>query len=167
MKKGPSLLHRFNRLNSKVLVPFAMLAVVLAASSVYAIATFRSTANVTVHEPVTWGPASVSVDAWVGESKSYSVRICNSAGFPITVKFTAEVTTAPTGGALTDISLNATVNGVTLPVVPAITIPLSPGSGSYDESTNTGVCTNVQVNFAVSPAAQAGTYMITDTVTKV
>lgn len=166
MKKGFLTLHRFQRPNSKVLVPFVMLAVVLAASSVYAIATFRSSANVTVHEPITWGPASIAVDAWAGESKSYSVKICNAAGFPITVKFTAEVSTAPTGGALTDITLNATVNGVTSPVVPAITIPLAVGSGSYDQSTNTGVCTNVQVNFDVSPAAQAGTYMITDTVTK-
>jgi hypothetical protein len=141
-----------------------MLVVVLAAASVYGITSFQNQVTVTVHEPVTWTPTVTNVDAWVGQSNSYTVQICNLAAFPITVKFSALVS-PPTGGSMTDIVLNATVRGVTSPVTPAITIPLAPGSGSFDPS-NSGVCLNVQVNFLVAPSAQKGTYAIANTVTK-
>jgi hypothetical protein len=146
-----------------------MLVVVLAAASVYAITSFQTGVNIAVHEPVSWTPLTTNVDAFAGESKSYTVRICNAAAFMVKVKFTAGVSVTPTGGVSSDITLNATVNGVTLPVTPPappITIPLAPGPGVYDGS-QPPVCLNVQVNFAVSQAAQPGTYAITNTVTKV
>ena len=142
-----------------------MLVVVLAAASVYAITSFQTGVNIAVHEPITWTPLNTNVDAWAGEAKSYTVRICNAAAFPITVKFQPAVSVTPTGGLSTDISFNATVNGVTTPVTPPITIPLAAGPGVYDGS-QAPACLNVQVNFAVSSAAQPGTYAITNTVTK-
>src|SRR3989442_10857963 len=75
-----------------------MLVVVLAAASVYAITSFQTGVNIAVHEPITWTPLNTNVDAWAGESKSYTVRICNAAAFPITVKFQPAVSVTPTGG---------------------------------------------------------------------
>ena len=143
-----------------------MLVVVLAAASVYAITSFQTGVNIAVHEPITWTPLTTNVDAWAGESKSYSVRICNAASFPITVRFQPSVSVTPTGGLTSDITFNATVNGITTPITPPITIPLAAGPGVYDGS-QPPRCQDVQVNFTVSAAAQQGTYAITNTVTKV
>src|SRR2546422_10135185 len=87
-----------------------MLVVVLAAASVYAITSFQTGVNIAVHEPITWTPLNTNVDAWAGESKSYTVRICNAAAFPITVKFQPAVSVTPTGGACIYISFYANVD---------------------------------------------------------
>src|SRR5256712_14136032 len=86
-----------------------MLVVVLAAASVYAITSFQTGVNIAVHEPITWTPLNTNVDAWAGESKSYTVRICNAAAFPITVKFQPAVSVTPTGGGRSAISFKTTV----------------------------------------------------------
>src|SRR2546422_2280615 len=108
-----------------------MLVVVLAAASVYAITSFQTGVNIAVHEPITWTPLNTNVDAWAGESKSYTVRICNSAAFPITVKFQPAVSVTPTGGGSNDILFKATGNGGTKPGTPPLTIPLTAGPGGY------------------------------------
>src|SRR2546422_6505385 len=105
-----------------------MLVVVLAAASVYAITSFQTGVNIAVHEPITWTPLNTNVDAWAGESKSYTVRICNAAAFPITVKFQPAVSVTPTGGGSNYNSFNSTVYGVTRPVSPPTIIPFFSGS---------------------------------------
>src|SRR3989449_8933174 len=101
-----------------------MLVVVLAAASVYAITSFQTGVNIAVHEPITWTPLNTNVDAWAGESKSYTVRICNAAAFPITVKFQPAVSVTPTGGGSSARLVNANVNGARVPATPPIHIPL-------------------------------------------
>src|SRR3989454_4476628 len=126
--------------NRHVLVPFAMLVVVLAAASVYAITSFQTGVNIAVHEPITWTPLNANVDAWAGESKSYTVRICNAAAIPITVKFQPAVSVTPTGGLSNDISFKATVNRGTNPVTPPLTNPLIDGTrGSHCCQPTTGL----------------------------
>src|SRR2546422_7836478 len=111
-----------------------MLVVVLAAASVYAITSFQTGVNIAVHEPITWTPLNTNVDAWAGESKSYTVRICNAAAFPITVKFQPAVSVTPTGGGSTDTSFKATVYGVTMPGTPPPKNSFATGPGGYDGS---------------------------------
>src|SRR2546427_3342435 len=102
-----------------------MLVVVLAAASVYAITSFQTGVNIAVHEPITWTPLNTNVDAWAGESKSYTVRICNAAAFPITVKFQPAVSVTPTGGVSNHISFNPTLYRDTVPVPPPTTNPFA------------------------------------------
>src|SRR2546426_11273623 len=136
-----------------------MLVVVLAAASVYAITSFQTGVNIAVHEPITWTPLNTNVDAWAGESKSYTVRICNAAAFPITVKFQPAVSVTPTGGGSTDISFNATVKGGTMPGTPPLKNSFTAGPGGY-EGYHGPAGLNVHVNFVGSPAAPPGAFAL-------
>ncbi len=143
-----------------------MLVVVLAAASVYGITSFQNVVNIAVHEPVTWTPLTTNIQAFTGSSNSYTLQICNEAASLIVVTFQPSVSLVPVGGLASDITFNATVNSITKPVTPPIPIPLPVGPGVFDGS-QPPACVNVRVNFAIAPGAVAGTYAVTNTVTKI
>ncbi len=136
------------RIDRKLLVPIAMLAVVFAAGAAYAISTFMTTTTVTVNEPLSVTPATTHITTFAGDPAgiSYNVIVSNAASFSIAVNFAQAVTSVPAGGSASDVSCTTTfVNGTPVP-----------GGGMVD----------ITVNCMVSPAAVPGDYVITNTVTK-
>jgi len=146
-------------IDKKLLVPITMLAIVLAAGSVYAITSFQNVVTVNVVEPISVNPSTTTINnAFAGSSQPYQVQICNKANFAIPVTFSAQVGSAPSGGNPADISLRLTQADGATPLPSPITVPPA--------SDPSGGCTTVLVTVSIGSQAAAGAYSITNTVTK-
>ena len=137
-----------------------MLAIVLAAGSVYAIATFQTVVTLNVVEPISVSPQTLTLNnAYAGSSQPYQVSICNKANFAIPVTFDSSVTAVPQGGNSNDIQLKATQSDGTTALPSPITVP------PVSDTASNG-CFQVLVTIAIQSSAISGAYVITNTVTK-
>jgi len=85
----------------------ALLILSLIAAMVYAVVTLGPfQVNLTVGEPLSVSPETVTLSLYAGESDTETYTISNAASVTINVVVIASVTAFPTGGSAADVTLN-------------------------------------------------------------